>query len=60
MHDTDVRLPNDKIGYAQALYHSLYQLDHSDVNEIWLELPPCTEQWRDVHDRLSRAGVIKD
>lgn len=54
----DVRLPNDKAGYAQAIYHTLYQLDHSEINAIWLELPPDTDDWRDVNDRLSRAGVL--
>ncbi len=58
MKSSDVRLPNDKAGYAQALYHSLYQLDHSDIKEIWLELPPTSEAWWDVQDRLSRAGVV--
>lgn len=58
MHADDVQLPENKSDYAQAMYQTLYQLDMSGAAEIWLELPPNTEQWQDVHDRLSRAGIV--
>ncbi len=50
-----LRLPDDKPGFARALYATLHALDRSNADEIWLERPPEGEDWRDVHDRLSRA-----
>lgn len=50
-----LKLAEDKAGYAKGLYHGLFTLDQADVDTIWLELPPDSEQWADVHDRISRA-----
>ncbi len=52
-----LRLPADKSGFARALYDALHTLDQSGANAIWLERPPVHEDWRDVHDRLSRAAT---
>ena len=51
----NIKLPDDKPGYARMLYASLYQLDKSNASEIWLERPPGSDEWQDVNDRLSRA-----
>jgi L-threonylcarbamoyladenylate synthase len=51
------RLPADKAGYARALYTVLHTLDRSGAEAIWIERPPTGEDWRDVHDRLSKAAV---
>ncbi len=51
-----LRLPADKSGFARALYGALHTLDQEGANAIWLERPPMHEDWRDVHDRLSRAA----
>ncbi|MFD0724067.1 L-threonylcarbamoyladenylate synthase [Lysobacter brunescens] len=50
-----LRLPADKPGFARALYATLHALDRAGADAIWLERPPEGEDWRDVHDRLSRA-----
>ena len=54
----DVRLSADPAIYAQALYQTLYQLDQGSAEEIWLELPPKTDAWQAVNDRLMRAGKV--
>ncbi len=51
------QLPIDKAGYARALYTALHTLDRAAADAIWLERPPTGEDWRDVHDRLSKAAV---
>ena len=53
-----LRLPVDKSGFARALYDALHTLDQVGASAIWLERPPTHEDWRDVHDRLSRAATI--
>ena len=50
-----LRLPVDKPGFARALYAALHALDQTSADAIWLERPPEGDDWRDVHDRLSRA-----
>lgn len=50
-----LKLAEDKSGYARGLYHGLFTLDQAEVEQIWLELPPTSEKWADVHDRISRA-----
>jgi len=50
-----LHLPADKPGFARALYAALHTLDRAGADAIWLERPPEGEDWRDVHDRLSRA-----
>jgi L-threonylcarbamoyladenylate synthase len=52
-----LRLPLDKPGYARNLYRVLHALDGAGAEAIWLERPPQGDDWRDVHDRLSRAAV---
>ena len=58
LHSDDVRLTADPAVYAQALYRTLYQLDQGPAGEIWLELPPDSETWQAVNDRLLRAGKV--
>ncbi len=48
-------LPNDPIGYGQALYASLRRLDADGYGSILIEAVPETEPWRAVRDRLCRA-----
>ncbi len=49
-------LPNDPIGYGQALYASLRRLDAAGYGRILIEAAPETEPWRAVRDRLRRAA----
>jgi L-threonylcarbamoyladenylate synthase len=48
-------LPNNPIGYGQALYASLRRLDADGYGRILIEAVPETEPWRAVRDRLRRA-----
>lgn len=48
-------LPNDPVGYGQALYASLRRIDSEGYDRILIEAPPETEPWRAVRDRLCRA-----
>lgn len=49
-------LPNDPVGYGQALYATLRRIDADGHDKILIEDPPETEPWRAVRDRLCRAA----
>jgi L-threonylcarbamoyladenylate synthase len=51
-----VVMPTTPAAYAQQLYHQLQTLDTQGLERLWLEMPPLTEPWRGVWDRLLRAG----
>lgn len=53
---TALPMPATAPEYAQRLYQTLFAADQLPVSAIWCELPPVAEQWRAVHDRLSRAA----
>jgi L-threonylcarbamoyladenylate synthase len=48
-------LPRDPAGYASGLYAALHRLDEAELDRILVTLPPHTEDWLAVHDRLRRA-----
>jgi L-threonylcarbamoyladenylate synthase len=50
-------LPDDPQGYARGLYAALHQLDAANLDRIVVLLPPRTEAWLAVHDRLQRAAT---
>jgi L-threonylcarbamoyladenylate synthase len=56
----DGRTPAIEVGdqtpddYARLLYTRLHELDAGGEPEVWIELPPDTEEWRAVRDRLNR------
>jgi L-threonylcarbamoyladenylate synthase len=50
-------LPGDPKGYARGLYAALHQLDAAGLERILVLLPPRTEAWLAVHDRLQRAAT---
>jgi len=52
-----VRLPADPAGYAARLYATLHALDDLDLDMIVLTLPPDTEDWLAVRDRLRPASM---
>jgi L-threonylcarbamoyladenylate synthase len=57
-HDSlEMTMPREKSRYGQMLYRALHQADQMHAREIWIELPPTTEQWSDIYDRLIRASV---
>jgi L-threonylcarbamoyladenylate synthase len=54
---TVVRMPSDAAGYAARLYTVLHELDALDRSRILVELPPDTDAWLAVRDRLTRAAT---
>jgi L-threonylcarbamoyladenylate synthase len=51
-----VQLPPDPAAYAAQLYTTLHQLDDAGLDRIVVSLPPDTEEWAAVRDRLRRAA----
>lgn len=51
-----IELPNDPAGYAAGLYAALHAFDAQVVDRIVVEMPPETDDWLAVRDRLRRAG----
>jgi L-threonylcarbamoyladenylate synthase len=49
-------LPDEPDGYAAGLYAALHRLDGLGLDRIVVAMPPDTEQWRAVRDRLRRAS----
>lgn len=49
-------LPSDHQGYRRNLYASLHRLDQRRLQQIWVESPPLSPDWLDIHDRLNRAA----
>lgn len=49
-------LPADPRAYAAELYAALHDLDAGGLERIVAELPPDTDPWRAVRDRLQRAA----
>jgi len=60
-HDnvTYYRMSGDKHEYAQALYATLYTIDSTSVDKIFVENPPAQIEWLDIHDRLVKASCNK-
>jgi L-threonylcarbamoyladenylate synthase len=51
-----IALPREPAAYRAGLYAALHALDASGVDRIVVTLPPQTEEWLAVHDRLRRAS----
>jgi L-threonylcarbamoyladenylate synthase len=60
MRDSDlgvsIRMPRDPVRYATDMYRVLHELDQRGLDRIVVELPPESEEWLAVRDRLIRAG----
>lgn len=52
-----VVLPDDPAGYASRLYDVLHELDGRSLSRILILLPPDTDDWFAVRDRLTRAAA---
>lgn len=50
-----IRLPRDAAACAARLYAALHELDARSVEWIVAELPPDSEEWHAIRDRLRRA-----
>lgn len=53
---TTFNLPNDAANVAEKLYDVLHQMDALNLTSLLIELPPPTEQWLAIRDRLQRAS----
>jgi L-threonylcarbamoyladenylate synthase len=53
---TLVLMPSDAGNYAAQLYAALHILDEAEVEQIVVSMPPDTEEWLAVRDRLMRAA----
>jgi L-threonylcarbamoyladenylate synthase len=49
-------LPDDPAGYAAQMYAALHELDAAGLDRIVVTLPPDTDDWLAVRDRLRRAA----
>lgn len=49
-------LPSEPAGYAAQLYAVLHELDAAGLDRILVTLPPDTDDWLAVRDRLRRAA----
>ncbi|MHB1424423.1 MAG: L-threonylcarbamoyladenylate synthase [Gemmataceae bacterium] len=50
-------LPSAAVGYAAQLYAVLHELDAAGLDRIVVTLPPDTDEWLAVRDRLHRAAT---
>jgi L-threonylcarbamoyladenylate synthase len=55
-HPDDVPMPADPVAYAARLYATLHELDARSLARIVVELPPETDAWLAIRDRLRRAS----
>lgn len=51
-----ITMPAGKAEFAQSLYRTLHDIDGRSCTSICFEMPPDTEEWLDVNDRLRRAS----
>jgi L-threonylcarbamoyladenylate synthase len=51
-------LPSDAAGYAAQLYAVLHELDTAGLDRIVVTLPPESDDWLAVRDRLQRASTL--
>jgi L-threonylcarbamoyladenylate synthase len=54
---TFVEMPADPAGYAARLYEVLHELDRAGLDRIVVDLPPDSNDWLAVRDRLKRAAA---
>jgi L-threonylcarbamoyladenylate synthase len=52
-----VAMPREPKEYARSLYAALHALDAYGVGRIIVALPPDTDEWLAVRDRLRRAAT---
>ena len=53
-----IRMPEQADTYARVLYSSLRELDSLHLDIILVEMPPQTESWRAINDRLAKATSV--
>jgi L-threonylcarbamoyladenylate synthase len=55
-----LKLSSDPAEAAESLYRKLHELDDGRFDVILVDLPPETEEWLAVRDRLLRAAAVDD
>lgn len=51
-----VQMPSDAAGYARELYAALHAVDDAGCEVVCIEMPPTSDAWAGVNDRLRRAA----
>jgi L-threonylcarbamoyladenylate synthase len=51
-----LRMPGNPAEYAALLYKTLHELDRDSYDWIAVEIPPETQEWGAIRDRLLRAS----
>ena len=51
-----VPIPKDPAGYAARIYDLLHELDGAGLDAVVVEMPPDSDEWLAVRDRLQRAS----
>lgn len=54
--NTVVRMPDSAELYARALYRELHTADATGTAILVIEVPPDTDEWKAIRDRLMRAS----
>jgi L-threonylcarbamoyladenylate synthase len=54
---TIIEMPDQPAEYASRLYATLHDLDDAGVDRIVADLPPDSDEWVAVRDRLRRASA---
>jgi L-threonylcarbamoyladenylate synthase len=54
---TTIAMPMSADRYATQLYSALHMLDDLGVERIIVDLPPDTDDWLAIRDRLRRGSV---
>jgi L-threonylcarbamoyladenylate synthase len=53
-----VPMPETVVEYAAKLYGVLHDLDQLKLDRILIQMPPATDEWLAVRDRLRRASSL--
>ena len=54
---TTIAMPTNAVDYAAQLYSTLHMLDDLGVERIIVDLPPDSDDWLAIRDRLRRGSV---
>jgi L-threonylcarbamoyladenylate synthase len=55
-----ILLPADSVSYSARVYAALHQLDAAGLDRIVVEMPPASDEWLAVRDRLRRAEIAHE
>lgn len=58
-HKHIINMPNEPQAYARGLYRVMRNLDCGNYDLLLVEIPPQTEEWSAINNRLQRAATNK-